>query len=61
MLELVNKNFDSILAVFSMLLIRPILEYGAACWDPNRDGQIIALDRMEKKAAKFAFHTNSSN
>jgi hypothetical protein len=22
------------------LLIRPILEYGAACWDPYREGQI---------------------
>ena len=44
-----------------MSLVRPILEYGAACWDPYREGQIIALDKMQKKAAKFAYHTNSSN
>jgi len=44
-----------------MSLVRPILEYGAVCWDPYREGQIIALDRVQKKAAKFAHHTNSSN
>ena len=41
--------------------VRPILEYGAACWDPYREGQIHALDRVQKKAAKFAYHTNESN
>ena len=44
-----------------MSLVRPILEYGAACWDQYREGQIHALDRVQKKAAKFAYHTNSSN
>jgi len=44
-----------------MSLVRPILEYGAACWDPYMEGQITALDRVQKKAAKFAHHTNSSN
>jgi hypothetical protein len=44
-----------------MSLVRPILEHGAACWDPYREGQITALDRVQKKAAKFAHHTNSSN
>jgi len=32
-------------------LVRPILEYGAACWDPYREGQIRALDRVQNKAA----------
>jgi len=44
-----------------MSLVRPILEYGAACWDPYREGQISALDRVQKKAAKFAHHRNSPN
>ena len=35
-----------------MSLVHPILEYGAACWDPYREGQISALDRVQKKAAK---------
>ena len=37
-------------------LVRPILEYGASCWDPYREGQINALDRLQKKTAKFANH-----
>jgi hypothetical protein len=39
-------------------LVRLILEYGAACWDPYRECQINALDRVQKKAAKFAHHTS---
>jgi hypothetical protein len=34
-----------------MSLVPPILEYGAACWNPYREGQITALDRAQKKAA----------
>ena len=44
-----------------MSLVRQILEYGAACWDPYREGQISELNRVQKKAAKFAYHTNSPN
>jgi len=44
-----------------MSLVRPILEYGAACWDPYREGQISASDRVQKKATKFAHHKNSPN
>jgi len=42
-------------------LVHPILEYGAACRDPYREGQIHALDRVQKKAAKFAYYMNESN
>jgi hypothetical protein len=38
-------------------LVRPILEFGAACWDLCRECQISALDRVQNKAAKFANHT----
>jgi hypothetical protein len=41
-------------------LVRPILEHGAACRDPHREGQINASDRVQKKAAKFAHHRNDS-
>ena len=44
-----------------MSRVRPILEYGDACWDPYREGQIRALDRVQKKAVKFAHHKNSPN
>jgi hypothetical protein len=40
-------------------LVRPILEYGAVCWDPYR-GQVSALNRVQKRAAKFANNTNES-
>ena len=37
--------------------VHPILEYGAARWDPCREGQINALDRIQKKDAEFTDHT----
>jgi len=49
-----NKNTKSI-AYKS--LVCPILEYGAACWDPYRECQIKALDRVQKRAANFAHDT----
>jgi len=42
-------------------LVRPILEYGSACWDLCRERQISALDRVQKKAAQFANRTNDSD
>jgi hypothetical protein len=42
-------------------VVRPILEYGAACWDPYREGQINASDRVQRKAANFANLTNASD
>jgi len=44
-----------------MSLERPVLEYGALCWDQYRGGQISVVDRVQKKAAKFAHHKNSPN
>jgi hypothetical protein len=41
-------------------LVRPILEYRAACWDPYREGQINVLDWVQKIMAKFAHHRNES-
>jgi hypothetical protein len=41
--------------------VRPIFEYGVACWDPCREGQICALDRVQKKAAKYAYYMSESN
>jgi len=42
-------------------LVRSILEYGAACWYPCREGQINALDRVQKKTAQFANYTKNSD
>jgi hypothetical protein len=42
-------------------LLPPILEYETASLDPFREGQINALDRVQKKAAKFANLTKDCN
>jgi hypothetical protein len=42
-------------------LVRPILEYGTACRDSYRKGQIYALDRVQNTATTFAHHRNNSN
>ena len=41
-------------------LVRPILEYGAVCWDPYRESQISNLNRVQKRVAKFANNINES-
>ena len=41
-------------------LVRRIVEYGSACWDPCR-GQINELDRIQKKDAQFTNHTKHSD
>jgi len=43
-----------------MALVRPILEYGAACWHRYRVGQVRALNRVQKRVAKFANNINES-
>ena len=53
-----NKNTKSLAY---MSLVRSILEYGAACWDPYRECQISALDRVQNKAAKFVHHSGGSD
>jgi len=35
----------------------PILENGSTSWDPCRERQISALDRIQKYAAQFIIHT----
>ena len=42
-------------------LVRPILGYGAACWDPYRECQISALDSVGNKAAKFVHYSRGSD
>jgi len=53
-----NKNTKSLAY---MSLVHPILKYGAACWNPNKECQISTLDRIQNKAAKFAHHLGSSD
>jgi len=59
--RILKKGNSNTKSLAYMSLVRTILEYGAACWDPYREGQISALDRVQKKAAKFAHHRKSPN
>ena len=47
-----GNNNTKLLAYTS--LVRPILKYGAVCWDPYGEGQVSAVNRAEKRGAKFA-------
>jgi len=60
-MRILKKRNGNTKSLAYMSLVCPILEYGAACLDLYREGQISALDRVQKKAAKFAHHTNSLN
>ena len=54
-----RKGTSNTKSLTYMTPIRPILEYEVACWDPYREGQIRELDRVQRKAAKFAHHINN--
>ena len=41
-------------------LVRLILEYGPVCWNPYREGQVRALNGVQKRSAKFANNINGS-
>ena len=60
-MRILKKGNSNTKSLAYTALVRPILEYGATCWDPYREGQIHALDRVQKKEAKFAHLTNESN
>ena len=60
-MRILKKGNSNTKSLTYMSLVCQILEYGAACWDPYREGQISALNRVQTKAAKFAHHKNSSN
>jgi hypothetical protein len=59
-IRVLKKGNSNTKSLANMSQVRPILEYGVPCWDPYREGQINALDREQKKAAKFADRTNDS-
>jgi len=44
-----------------MSLVCPVHVNGSACWDPFREGQINALEQVQKKAAQYTNHTNDSD
>jgi hypothetical protein len=55
-----KKGNNSMKLLTYTALVRPILDYGAVRWDPYRGGQVSALNRLQKRAAKFANNINDS-
>jgi len=60
-MRIVKKGSKNTKSLAYTSLVRPIPESGAACWDPYREYQISALDRVQNKAAKFAHHSGGSD
>ena len=59
-MRVLKQGFSSTKSLAYISLVRPIRKYGASCWDPYWEGQINALDRVQKKAAKFVNDTKDS-
>jgi hypothetical protein len=55
--RIVKRGNENTKSLVYTLLVRPILEYGAECWDPYKECQTSALDRAQNKVAKFALYT----
>ena len=48
-----NKCPTHIKAVAYTSLVRPILEYASAAWDPHSQNNIITIERIQRQAARF--------
>ena len=48
-MRIIKKGNSNTKSLAYMSFVRPILEYGAACWDPYRERQISVLDRVQRK------------
>jgi len=59
-MHILKKGKNNMKHLASTALLRPILEYGAVCWDPYGEGQVSTLDQVQKRAAKFPNNINES-
>jgi len=49
-MRILKKGNSNTKSLAYMSLVRPILEYGTACWDPYREGQISALGSAKESS-----------
>ena len=54
-----NKCPTHIKAVAYTSLVRPILEYASAAWDPHSQNNIKTLERVQRQAARFCTNNYS--
>jgi hypothetical protein len=59
-MRILKKGNNSTKLLVYTALVRAILEFGAVCWGPYREGQLSALNTVQKRAAKFANNRNES-
>ena len=59
-MRILKKGNNNMKRLAYKTLVRPILEYGAVCWGPYSEGQINALNRVQKTEAKFANNIKES-
>jgi hypothetical protein len=59
-MRILKKGNNNMKHLAYTALVRPMLEYGAVCWDPYREGQVSALNRVQKKVAKFGNNTSET-
>jgi hypothetical protein len=53
-MRVLEKGKSNTTRLADMSLVRSILQSGASCWETYREGQMNAVDPVNKKAAKFA-------
>ena len=58
--QMLKKGNNNTTRLAYTALVRPILLYGAVCWDPYGEGQVSALCRVQNRAAKLANNINES-
>ena len=58
MLNFISRNFyhctRDVKSKLYLSLVRPIMEYAVAAWDPYTQRNIIALEKVQRRAARFA-------
>jgi hypothetical protein len=59
-MRILKKGNSNTINLAYTSLVRSILEYAVACWNPYMEGKKTALDHVWKKAAKFANHKRDS-
>ena len=57
-MHILKKGNNNMKRLAYTALVRPVLEYGAVCWDPYREGQVSTLNWVQRRAAKFANNIN---
>ncbi|KAJ4446635.1 hypothetical protein ANN_13332 [Periplaneta americana] len=51
-MRVLRKGSDKAKEIAYESLVRPVMEYGAACWDPYRLEHIKTLEKIQKRALK---------